>query len=53
MNKIYEIINYEDVFNNRGIVLLEQLAKYYYDNLKDDIVKFIQISEKTVFLKAF
>jgi len=48
MSKIYEIINYEEIFHNKGIVLLEQFAKYYYDFLQDDIDKFIEISEKTV-----
>jgi len=50
MNKIYEIISFEEVIKNRGIVLLEQIAKFYYDNLINDIGKLIEISEKTVFI---
>lgn len=48
MNRLYEIIDYEDIFNNKGIVLLEQIAKYYYDFLKDNIDRFIEITKRNV-----
>ncbi len=53
MKKIYDIIHYEDIIKNRGIVLLEQIAKFYYDYLKDDISQLIEISKITVIEKLF
>lgn len=44
MDHVYKIIGREKVFKNRVMLLLKELAKYYYDCLKDDIDKIIEIS---------
>jgi len=51
MQKVFDIMNSEnseEIIKNRGIVILEQIAKYYYDYIKNDIDRIIEISDRTV-----